>query len=52
MHGQRILRSVMHGFIDQEEAGFFSREPVSVEESYQAAIQCFLLGVHAGIRGE
>lgn len=49
MHWQRILRSIIHGFLTQEEAGFFRHYPVSVEISYQTAIRCFLTGLHAEI---
>lgn len=46
IHWQRILRSIIHGFLSQEEAGFFRHYPVSVEISYQMAIRCFLTGLH------
>lgn len=52
IHWQRILRSIIHGFLSQEEAGFFQHYPVSVEISYQAAIRCFLNGLHAEIEGD
>jgi len=51
IHWQRILRSIIHGFLSQEEAGFFQRYPVSAEISYQIAIRCFLNGLHAEIEG-
>jgi len=51
IHWQRILRSIIHGFLTQEEAGFFRRYPVNVEVSYQAAIRCFLNGLYAEIEG-
>lgn len=47
VHWQRILRSIIHGFLTQEEAGFFQHYPVSAEASYQVAIRCFLNGLHA-----
>lgn len=47
MHGQRILRGLMHGFISQEENGYFSHYPIDVEESYQIAVQCLIDGLHA-----
>lgn len=47
MHWQRILRSIMHGFISQEEAGFFSHFNIDEDDSYRMAIQCFLDGLHA-----
>ena len=40
MHWQRILRSMMHGFVAHEEAGGFSHFPVNKNESYRLAIQC------------
>ncbi len=51
IHWQRILRSIIHGFLTQEESGFFQHYPVSVEISYQAAIRCFLNGLHTEIEG-
>jgi len=51
IHWQRILRSIIHGFLTQEEAGFFRQSPVSVEASYQTAIRCFLNGLSAEIGG-
>lgn len=47
MHWQRVLRSIMHGFIAQEEAGFFSHFNVAADESYRFAVRCFLDGLHA-----
>jgi len=47
MHWQRVLRSIMHGFISQEEAGFFSHFDVDADESYRIAVRCFLDGLHA-----
>lgn len=47
MHWQRVLRSIMHGFIAQEEAGFFSHYAMAADESYRIAVRCFLDGLHA-----
>lgn len=47
IHWQRILRSIINGFLTQEEAGFFQQYPVSVETSYQTALHCYLTGLHA-----
>jgi len=47
MHWQRILRGVMHGFISQEENGYFSHYPVDVRESYHMAVRCVIEGLHA-----
>lgn len=46
MHWQRVLRGLMHGFISQEENGYFSHYPVDVEESYQLAVRCLIDGLH------
>jgi len=46
MHWQRILRGTMHGFISQEEYGYFSHYPIDVEESYKLAIQCLIEGLN------
>ncbi len=51
IHWQRVLRSIIHGFLTQEEAGFFRHSPISVEASYQTAIRCFLNGLYAEIGG-
>lgn len=47
IHWQRVLRSIMHGFISQEKAGFFSHFDVDADESYRIAVRCFLEGLHA-----
>lgn len=47
MHWQRVLRSVLHGFVSQERAGYFSHFPVSADESFSLAVQCFLSGLRA-----
>lgn len=47
MHWQRILRSMMHGFIAHEQCGGFSHFPVHREDSYQLGIQCVIDGLHA-----
>lgn len=52
MHWQRVLRSVMHGFIAHEEAGGFSHFPADRDESYRIAIQCVADGLRAAGRGE
>lgn len=46
MHWQRILRGLMHGFVSQEENGYFSHYPVDVEESYRIAVRCLIDGLH------
>lgn len=39
-HWQRVLRGIIHGFVSQEDAGFFSHLPADVNESFYTAIQC------------
>ena len=34
--------AIVHGFISQEEEGFFSHYPTPVEESFYFSIQCFI----------
>lgn len=41
MHWQRVLRNIMHGFISQEKADFFSHYNVDADESYHVAFFCF-----------
>ena len=43
MHLQRVFRSIMHGFISQEEAGCFRQFPVDVGDSYRMAVRGFIL---------
>ena len=51
MHWQRILRSIMHGFITHEEAGYFIHFAADKEDTYRLAIQCFLDGLKGRKRG-
>lgn len=44
-HWQRVLRGIVHGFVSQEDAGFFSHLPADVEHSFQTAIGCFADGL-------
>lgn len=44
-HWQRVLRGLVHGFVSQEDAGFFSHLPASVEDSFTTAIQCYIDGL-------
>lgn len=46
MHWQRVMRGMMHGFISEEENGYFSHYPVEVEESYRIAVNCLIEGLH------
>ena len=47
IHWQRVLRSVMHGFVMHEQAGGFSHFPADREESYRIAIRCVADGLRA-----
>lgn len=50
-HWQRVLRAMLHGFVAQEEAGFFSHLPADPEESFRTAIACYIHGLsHAVIQ--
>ncbi len=42
-HLQRVFRSILHGFIAQEEAGCFRQYPVDVAESYRLAVRGLIL---------
>lgn len=44
-HWQRVLRGIVHGFVAQEDAGFFSHLPAAVDDSFQTAIQCYIDGL-------
>ena len=47
-HWQRVLRAILHGFISQEELGYFYYyKDIDVKKSREIAIQCFLNGLHA-----
>ena len=46
MHWQRVLRGLMHGFVSEEQAGYFSHYPVSADESYKIAVLCVIDGLH------
>lgn len=51
MHWQRILRSMLHGFVSQQQAGFLSHSPVDTDESFSIAVRCLLSGLHDAERG-
>lgn len=46
IHFQRVLRGLIHGFISQEDAGFFSHLPAAADESFQVALRCYMDGFH------
>lgn len=46
-HWQRVLRAILHGFILQEELGYFYYyKAIDLKKSREIAIQCFLNGLH------
>ncbi len=45
IHWQRVLRGIVHGFVSQEDAGFFSHLPANVDDSFNAAIGCYIDGL-------
>lgn len=45
-HWQRVLRGIIHGFVSQEDFGFFAHLPVDVNESFDIAIQCYIDGLN------
>lgn len=47
-HWQRVLRAILHGFISQEDLGYFYYyQDIDLKKSQDIAIQCFLNGLHA-----
>lgn len=46
MHWQRVLRALMHGFVCEEQAGYFSHYPISTDQSYKISIYCIIDGLH------
>lgn len=51
-HWQRILRSILHGFVSQESAGFFNHYPIDEEETFAYGIQSFIDGLNKFIRNK
>ena len=49
---QRILRCIMHGYIDQQDLGFFNMYKADKEEAYNMAIQCFIDGLNTYIQNK
>lgn len=47
-HWQRVLRAILHGFISEEDLGYFYYyKSIDLKRSRDIAIQCFLDGLHA-----
>ena len=52
-HWQRVFRAILHGFISQEDLGYFYYyDAVDLKKSRVIAVDCFLDGLHAGIQRE
>ncbi len=50
-HWQRVFRAILHGFISQEDLGYFYYyDSIELNKSREIAVQCFLDGLHAGLR--
>lgn len=47
-HWQRVFRAILHGFISQEDLGYFYYyHNADLKKSRDIAVQCFLDGLHA-----
>ncbi len=42
IHLRRLFRAIVHGFVSQEEQGFFSHYPAAVDDSFHFAVQCYI----------
>lgn len=52
-HWQRVFRAILHGFISQEDLGYFYHyTSADLKKSREIAVQCFLDGLHAELRNE
>lgn len=52
-HWQRVFRAILHGFISQEDLGYFYYyDAVDLGQSRTVAVDCFLAGLHAAIQAE
>ena len=52
-HWQRVFRAILHGFISQEDLGYFYYyTSADLKKSREIAVQCFLDGLHAELRNE
>ena len=48
VHWQRVFRAILHGFVSQEDLGYFYYyRDADLRKSREIAIQCFLKGLHA-----
>lgn len=49
-HWQRILRSILHGFVSQEEAGYFSHYPIDEETTFKYGVISYIDGLNSYIK--
>lgn len=49
-HWQRILRSILHGFVSQEEAGYFSHYPIDEEATFKYGVISYIDGLNSYIK--
>ena len=50
-HWQRVFRAILHGFISEEELGYFYYyRSIDLKKSREIAVQCFLDGLHAEVK--
>lgn len=50
LHWQRVLRAMLHGFVSQEDGGFFSHLPACADESFERLIRCYIDGLRQAER--
>ena len=48
IHYRRLFRAIVHGFVAQEEQGFFSYYPAAVDDSFHFAVQCYIENLKQG----
>lgn len=49
-HWQRVFRAILHGFITQEELGYFYYyDNIELKESRDIAVECFISGLNAEV---
>lgn len=48
IHYRRLFRAIVHGFVSQEEQGFFSHYPAEVDGSFHFAVQCYIDSLKQG----
>ena len=48
IHYRRLFRAIVHGFVSQEEQGFFSHYSAAVDDSFHFAVQCYIESLKQG----